>query len=963
MTSPEPPLIGAYGSNLAESFTLFVAVPDLSHAAGISSLGIAGIAVVTVMFLGIALLAALMWRKQRALLDQLFQQAPRAVAAIDADNRVVRVNRGFTHLFGYTPQEARGRRLDELIVPDESRDEDQAHVQLVGRGERVEAEGIRQRKGGDRVHVSVVHIPASMPDGQVAAYAIYHDISERKRSEERIHFQASLLDQVRNAVIATDIEYKVTFWNRFAETLYQWKSEEVLGRNALDLIVPDEGRRTAEAMIESMKATGHWEGECVVRRKDGSTFPIYSHNATIGGTRGEVIGFVGITTDITERKRSEERIHFKASLLNQVRNAVIATDLEYKVTWWNHFAETLYQWKSEEVLGRNVLDLIVPDESRSTGEAILESMKTTGYWEGEFVVRRKDGSTFPAYAYDATIRGTLGDVIGFVSTSTDITERKRAEEALRQAQARTESVLSSVADTHILFDRDWRYLYVNEAAARALGRSREQILGRTLWELYPDIVHTELDRQYHRAMDERLPVAFDFHYLTTDLWWENRFHPVPEGLAVFATDITERKRAEAERERYAAQLQELAHAAAGINSVASVDEVVRVATEKARTIVGARHAIVGIRQAITGLAADERAAQTVQTISLSDNSASYRSFEVQPDGTGTYALVCERNQPLRMTQADLEAHPRRHPFGQPAGEDPPMGGWLAAPLIGRDRRNLGLIQLSGKHAGDFTAADEAILVQLAQMASVAIENARLFAQIEAARERLQSLSRQLVEAQEEERRRIARELHDEIGQALTALKFNLQSVRRTAGAALPALDESIDIAERVLQQVRDLSLDLRPSLLDDLGLSAALRWYLDRQAQRTGWKTRFTSDHLDLRLPTHLETVCFRVTQEALTNVARHARATRVWLDVRRRIGQLLLTILDDGVGFDVDAALRHALGGRSFGVLGMQERVALAGGWLNIRSTPGGGTEIRVGLPITAAATTCSIAGPEDSS
>ena len=123
-------------------------------------------------------------------------------------------------------------------------------------------------------------------------------------------------------------------------------------------------------------------------------------------------------------------------------------------------------------------------------------------------------------------------------------ERARADKALREAQARTESVLASTSDTYILFDRQWHYLYVNEAAVRAIGRPREQILGRTLWELYPNIIDTELDRQYHRAMDERLPVASEFYYSTTDTWWENRFYPVPEGLAAFATNITEHRNAD-----------------------------------------------------------------------------------------------------------------------------------------------------------------------------------------------------------------------------------------------------------------------------------------------------------------------------------------------------------------------------------------------------------------------------------
>src|SRR5439155_169818 len=122
------------------------------------------------------------------------------------------------------------------------------------------------------------------------------------------------------------------------------------------------------------------------------------------------------------------------------------------------------------------------------------------------------------------------------------------------------------------------------------------------------------------------------------------------------------------------------------------------------------------------------------------------------------------------------------------------------------------------------------------------ERARVFAQVAAGRERLQALSRRLLEAQETERRRLARELHDEIGQALTAVKLNLQNVRRAAGgSALPGLEESIGIVERALQQVRDLSVDLRPALLDDLGLVAALRWCLDRQAGRAGLAAEFAA--------------------------------------------------------------------------------------------------------------------------
>jgi signal transduction histidine kinase len=230
------------------------------------------------------------------------------------------------------------------------------------------------------------------------------------------------------------------------------------------------------------------------------------------------------------------------------------------------------------------------------------------------------------------------------------------------------------------------------------------------------------------------------------------------------------------------------------------------------------------------------------------------------------------------------------------------------------------------------------------------ERARLFEQVCAGRERLQALSRRLLEAQEAERRRLARELHDELGQALTAVKLNLLGASRVAGAAAqPGLTESIGIVERALQQVRDLSLGLRPSVLDDLGLVAALRWHLDRQCQRAGLAQEFAADPPDLRLSPELETACFRVAQEALTNVVRHARARRVGVSLSRQVTEVCLVVRDDGAGFDVAAACTRASRGESLGLLGMQERVLLSGGEIEIVSAVGQGTEVRVRWPLAA--------------
>ena len=216
------------------------------------------------------------------------------------------------------------------------------------------------------------------------------------------------------------------------------------------------------------------------------------------------------------------------------------------------------------------------------------------------------------------------------------------------------------------------------------------------------------------------------------------------------------------------------------------------------------------------------------------------------------------------------------------------------------------------------------------------------------RGQLQALSKRLIEVQEDERREIARELHDEIGQALSLVKIKLQQAARLHGRDTEVLlEDCIQIADYTLKQVRDMSLDLRPPLLDDLGLHAALEWTLQRREQAAGWQTTIIGDPLPGRLAPEIETACFRVAQEALTNVARHAQAKKV--EVRLRIvgGELELAVRDDGRGFDPEEVTRRPAQHASLGLVSMKERAALVGGWLEISTSAGGGTEVRAAFPL----------------
>jgi signal transduction histidine kinase len=210
-------------------------------------------------------------------------------------------------------------------------------------------------------------------------------------------------------------------------------------------------------------------------------------------------------------------------------------------------------------------------------------------------------------------------------------------------------------------------------------------------------------------------------------------------------------------------------------------------------------------------------------------------------------------------------------------------------------------------------------------------------------ERYRILSRQLLRVQETERRSVALELHDQVGQILAAIRLMLRG-RRRAGS----LAETVGLVDQAIDKVRSLALALRPPGLDDLGLVAALRAYLERQAERTGLDVHVEVGRLEERLPPEVETAAFRLVQEAVTNVARHSEARRVDVELSVKGDAIEILVRDDGKGFDAPAARRRAAAGASLGLISMEERVALAGGQLLIDSEAGRGTTIRARFPVS---------------
>jgi PAS domain S-box-containing protein len=290
---------------------------------------------------------------------------------------------------------------------------------------------------------------------------------------------------------------------------------------------------------------------------------------------------------------------------------------------------------------------------------------------------------------------------------------------------------------------------------------------------------------------------------------------------------------------------------------------------------------------------------------------------------------------------------------------------LAVPLRVRGQV-IGILSLFRNESGQpYTLGDKILVQDIADRAALTIQNARLFEQVQGARQRLQTLSRQLLVAQEEERRAVARELHDEIGQTLTGLVMHLgmakSLLQKSAGPVRNILEQSEALIQDILERARAIIAGLRPQALDDLGLVPALRRFGEEFQEKSGVTVKIKTDHLTQRLPAPIEVALFRIVQEALTNVQKHAQAHQVNIALRREDEQIVLSVQDDGIGFEQRATRSSANddmlleGGWTipyghFGLLGIQERAVQLGGRLQITSAPGQGMTLRVELPLSEA-------------
>jgi PAS domain S-box-containing protein len=636
-------------------------------------------------------------------------------------------------------------------------------------------------------------------------------------------------------------------------------------------------------------------------RKDRTKIWMSDNVRAVRDASGKLLYYEGTTEDITERKRAEDaRREAERKYRDIFENAlegIFQTTPDGEFITVNPALARMLRFASPEELIRERTDIgrthYVESERRVEFKRLLDQHdRVQGF---EFECYRKDGTKIWMSDNVRAVRDASGKLLYYEGTVEDITERKQAEAALRESEERfSRAFNSNPAPLIITRLDDGCFLNVNDAFLLAFEYERAEVIGETVLSLNIYVNSEDRKNLIDKLLEQGSLRGYESRARTKsgrvlDLWVSVEPITLQGQQCILSTayDITERKRVEEALRKSEERYRELFENDKDAIYVHDLNGVYTSVNRAAESLSGySREEIIG--KHFRDFVSSEYLRQVG------------KSFEKKLEETG------ETNYEVEIINRD--------------------GARVPVEVSSR------LIYENGVAVGGQGSVRDITERKRAQQA-------------------LLTYSRRLLEAQEAERGRIARELHDQIGQMLTALKLNLHAIQ-SAGDASEArclIEDNLKLLDEALEQVRDLSVDLRPLLLDDLGLVTALRWFVDQQSQRTGVRVEFTSDSLDpdLRFSSELETACFRIAQEALTNVTRHARAKTVTVRLSRNRDYLILLVEDDGAGFDIEALKGEALTNATLGLRGMQERAHAVGGRVKIDSETHKGTQVFVELPI----------------
>jgi PAS domain S-box-containing protein len=489
---------------------------------------------------------------QLAYFGPLLDHTEDAIVATDADWRVTVWNEGARRMYGWTAEETVGQpvALLELDESDEQRMDDRRQLAEHGRWR---GEITVERRDGTKVPVEAIAVAICDEQGRVSGYlAIHRDITERTRAEEALRAAnrrtEAILERISDTFFALDGQWRYTYVNGRAVAMAReaWgrevSAEELLGKNCWELFPETVGTAFDQEFHRAVREQKVAEFETCSLATD-AWVEVRAYPSSDG--------LSVYLRDVTARRRGQEALAYHASLLDNLEDGVVATDGDdFRITAWNKGAEQLYGFTAEEVLGRPAREVASypGDEARRNLE---HELLETGRSRIEFTAYRKDGTPIEVELIAAKVRNDRGELDGYLGIHRDITERKRAERAVREAQRRSETILESITDDFVALDQEWRYTYINDRALRSTQEwlgwpiTREELLGRSLWEVFPENVGTVPYVKYHQAVRERRPVEFETYFAAKDSWFETHVYPSESGLSIYFRTITERKRSEA----------------------------------------------------------------------------------------------------------------------------------------------------------------------------------------------------------------------------------------------------------------------------------------------------------------------------------------------------------------------------------------------------------------------------------
>jgi PAS domain S-box-containing protein len=632
-------------------------------------------------------------------------------------------------------------------------------------------------------------------------------------------------------------------------------------------------------------------------------------------------------------------------ILNRIPDGLFTTDHEWRISYFNPAAEKITGFSAYDAVGMYCKDVFknsICESGCALKQAILEGRDIHNR---EYEITSIEGKQIPIICSTSAVRDAAGRFAGGLEIFKDISELKRLQEEVAKREKKYRRIFEGSHDMIYTTNQQGRILDINQAGVEMLNYPSKKEMLKTVSA--PDLYCNPADRDRFLATINRRGQVKDYevefkkrdgtamHALISSRRYQNPKTADVEFEGIIK-DITRRKRTEEALKQRNRELSILNNIAVALNHNMALNLILR------ETLKNILKALKLQRGAVFLINREQEKTEVIAR------------FGFNVDGSEGFQRVFFKDpllsKALLLDEMFLKPEPIFPTFKARFETDSQNSSpWLNCFLITFKGKGVGFLGLDIPSSRRLSQYEFHLMGSLGNFLGGAIVNAQMRETIRRDRQELRRLTGKLFQSQEEERRRIARELHDESGQSLTAVKLALerleQNVPPQQNALRQEIGEIITMVQRTSSEIRHLSYHLHPTLLSDLGLEPALELYFKEIKNHTGLDVEFSMVGFDHRLDVDMETVFYRFSQEALTNALKHSRSDNFQLSIIKSYPKIIFRAEDDGIGFDTQIIGKDQ---RSLGLLGMRERTSLLGGTFQLRSQPGGGTRIRIEIPFT---------------